>query len=117
MFWDNFSRICSEKETTPSAACIAAGMQKNRPYNWKNGALPKQDEMNELARVLDCTVADFFAEGPLKEFPTGAPLNSYEYALLEVFDDLDPMDQAEVMVFVRKLRDKRAEENRERYGA
>ena len=116
VFWDNFSRICAEKETNPSAVCIAAGLQKNRPYNWKSGTLPKQEELISLARVLDVTVADFFSEGPVKEFENGTPLNSYEFALLEIFDELDTLDQADVMIYARNLRDRRIREEQQRTG-
>lgn len=117
MFWENFSRICNERETTVSAACIAAGMTKNRPYNWKNGSLPKQDEMEALAKVLDCTVADFFSEGPVKVTGDGVRLSQYESAMLDIFNELDPIDQADVMVYARNLRDRKARELSDRYGA
>lgn len=63
MFWENFDRICRSRGTTPSGACVAVGIGKNRPTNWKKtGALPKQDEMELLANYLACNVADFFTD-------------------------------------------------------
>lgn len=61
MFYDNFERVCKERKSNPSRACLDAGMKANRPANWKaTGALPKQDELERLAKVLKCEVADFF---------------------------------------------------------
>lgn len=61
MFYDNFERVCKERKSNPSRACLDAGMKVNRPANWKaTGALPKQDELERLAKVLKCEVADFF---------------------------------------------------------
>lgn len=61
MFYDNFERVCKERRSNPSRACLDAGMKVNRPANWKaTGALPKQDELERLAKVLKCEVADFF---------------------------------------------------------
>lgn len=63
MFWDNFERLCREAGTTPSGACVAVGIGQNRPSNWKkNGTIPKQDELETLAKHLGCTVADFFKD-------------------------------------------------------
>ena len=63
MFYENLERICKQRNTTPSRACIDAGLDKNRSSNWKrNGTLPKQHELQVLSEVLDCEVADFFRE-------------------------------------------------------
>ena len=75
MFYENFQRICKERKTSPSGACVEAGMKANRSSAWKaSGALPKQDELAKLAEVLDCEVADFFRE------KTKARYRSYEEA-------------------------------------
>lgn len=61
MFYDNFERVCKERKSNPSRVCLDAGLKVNRPANWKaTGALPKQDELERLAKVLKCEVADFF---------------------------------------------------------
>jgi len=63
MFWDNFERICREAGTSPSGACVAVGIGQNRPSNWKkNGTIPKQDELEMLAKHLGCSVSDFFVD-------------------------------------------------------
>lgn len=117
MFWGNFTRICEENGTNPSSVCLQAGMGKNRPYNWKTGTLPKQEEMSKLAAVLNCTVADFFKGKDEPRDPQGRLLSDYELSLLEYFGQLDPMDQADVLIYTRDLCRKREEEARERYGA
>lgn len=63
VFYDNFERVCKERGSNPSRACIDAGLGASRAGNWKkSGALPKQNELQALAEVLDCEVADFFRE-------------------------------------------------------
>ena len=75
VFYDNFERICKERGTSPSRCCHDAGMGTSRAANWKkSGALPKQDELDRLAAVLDCEVADFFRT------ETKARYRSYEEA-------------------------------------
>lgn len=71
MFYENFDRICKERGTSPSRACVDAGMKQSRAANWKaTKALPKQDELQKLANVLRCDVADFFRGETAPRFHT-----------------------------------------------
>ena len=61
LFYDNFERICRERGTSPSGACVAIGKNKTTAGNWKrNGTIPSEDILVDLADVLGCSVADFF---------------------------------------------------------
>lgn len=63
MFFDNFSRLCKERGTSPTAVGQMVGVQKNTVSYWKkNGTLPKQEQLEEMAKILNCSVADFFSE-------------------------------------------------------
>lgn len=65
-FWENFERICKERGTTPTAVVKnGLGLSASKVTMWKNGSLPKEDILNELAKVLNCKVSDFFADTPL----------------------------------------------------
>lgn len=62
MFYDNFSRICAARGTSPFAVTQAMGLSPSTASNWKkNGTIPKQDQLDELAKILNCSVADFFS--------------------------------------------------------
>lgn len=64
MFYENFSRICAERGISPFAVTQKMGLSRNTAANWKkNGTIPKQDQLEELAKILNCSVADFFS-GP-----------------------------------------------------
>ncbi len=118
MFYENFERICRERGLKPSRACIEAGMKANRSANWKTtSALPKQEELYALAGVLSCTVADFFDDGGQIRDPQGHALSEVELTLLEHFNRLDAMGQAEVLVYTRDLCRNDEEEAKRRYGA
>ncbi|MEC4272918.1 helix-turn-helix transcriptional regulator [Adlercreutzia sp. R25] len=61
MFYENFERICRQNATSPSAMAIALGKNKSAASAWKsNGTIPKADELQKLADLLHCRVADFF---------------------------------------------------------
>lgn len=61
-FATNFRRICQEKGTSPTAVCLSLGLSSSKVNLWNNGSLPKQKVMVELAKALDCSVMDFFAD-------------------------------------------------------
>ena len=84
MFYENFVRVCKERRTTPSRACLDAGMGKNRSSNWKtNGTIPKQDELQKLAEVLDCDVSDFFSDHTGPRYTTAYDSQQYHDLLKE----------------------------------
>lgn len=62
-FWENFERICKERGTTPTAVVKnGLGLSASKVTMWKNGSLPKEDVLKELAKTLSCNVSDFFAD-------------------------------------------------------
>ncbi len=63
MFIENFERIARQAGKTPSGVCVEAGLHKNKSSYWKtHDALPKEEELERLAKVLQCTVSDFFRD-------------------------------------------------------
>lgn len=86
-------------------------MGASRAGNWKkSGALPKQDELQRLADVLKCDVADFFRSRTGAKFHTAYDALMYQeledqrrrYAegLTDIDPDLDPMDDVEDTIVV-----------------
>ncbi len=63
MFYDNFSRICAASGTSPFAVTQAMGLSPSTASNWKkNGTIPKQEQLETIARILGCSVADLFSD-------------------------------------------------------
>lgn len=62
-FAENINRICAEKGTNLTALVktIKGSSSFATAINTK-GSLPKESEMLEMARLLGCSVMDFFAD-------------------------------------------------------
>lgn len=61
MFYENFERICKERNTSPSGVLVALGKNRSLASGWKRlHTVPKETELKALAEYLDCSVADFF---------------------------------------------------------
>lgn len=110
VFYENFERICFERGVKPARACVMAGLDSNRASNWKGkSTIPKQSDLDALAKALDCRVADFFMDGSepidfdgLDEYETELLTNfrilgvRYRLKLLQLSSDLIVEEEAEL---------------------
>lgn len=83
-FAENLNRICKEKGTTPTAICKKLGVSTSKVAAWNKGSLPKADMMVALARELECSVMDFFADGV-----SMSSLDDDEMDIIRVYRSLD----------------------------
>ena len=76
-FAENINRICAEKGTNLTAIvkAIKGSSSFATAINTK-GSLPKESEMLEMARLLGCSVMDFFADE--EDLPETKPTNEDE---------------------------------------
>ena len=52
MFYEALKNVCAERNTSPSAVCLALGMSKSNVTEWKNGRSPKLDTVVQIAEHL-----------------------------------------------------------------
>lgn len=87
-FATNFKRLCTEKGTSPTAVCKALNLSTSKVNLWNEGALPKQPVLISLAKHLDCSVMEFFADE--KDIPkTEFALDEDEEDIIRIFRTLD----------------------------
>lgn len=95
-FAENINRICLERGTTLTALIKTVKGSSSFVTSINNGSLPKEKEMVEMARLLKCSVSDFFAaEG----IPTtdNIALDEDEGDLLRVYRSLSRRQKHEFM--------------------
>lgn len=61
-FASNINRICAERGTNLTALVKEVKGSASFTTAINRGSLPKESELIEMARILNCTVADFFIE-------------------------------------------------------
>ena len=71
MFSENLSRIAKSRGTTPTAILKKLGLSTSKVTAWNKGSIPKPEVMEQLARELGCSVAEFFVDPdtPVPESP------------------------------------------------
>ena len=102
-FATNFKRICKERGTTPTAVCKQLNLSTSKANAWTTGSLPKEPMLLLLAKTLNCTVMDFFADDESTPTPR-QDISNVEFALddderdiIRLFRMLDRKEKHEFM--------------------
>lgn len=95
-FAENINRICAEKGTNLTAIVKAVkGSSSFATAINTKGSLPKESEMLEMARLLGCSVMDFFADE--ENLPETKPANEDEEDILRIYRELSRRAKHEFM--------------------
>jgi hypothetical protein len=94
-FADNLKRICLMQNTTPTTVCKELGLSTSKVNAWYKGSLPKQDVMLQLAKHLDCSVMDFFADE--EDLDKTRATNDDEIDILRIYRGLSRRAKHEFM--------------------
>lgn len=95
-FKENINRICKERGTTLTGVVKELGLSTSKVSRWNEGSLPKEDVMLMLAKQLDCSVMDFFAD----EEDLAQPRDEDEKDILRVYRTLSRRTKHEFMAMV-----------------
>ena len=94
-FAENLKRLCESRGTTATNLCKEMGLSTSKVSLWYGGSLPKQDVIKRMAELLDCSVADFFADSA--EIEEITHLNEDEKDLLAIYRKLSRRNKHEFM--------------------
>lgn len=104
-FKENINRICAERGTNLTAIVKAVKGSSSFATSINNGSLPKEHEMVEMAKLLNCSVIDFFLDE--EDFAPAEGKDEDEQDILRVFRSLSRRTRHEFMSMVYEF------ENRE----
>ncbi|GHV48062.1 hypothetical protein FACS189499_06730 [Clostridia bacterium] len=97
-FKENLNRICRENGTSLTGIVKKLGLSTSKVSRWNEGSLPKEDIMLLLAKELNCSVMDFFAEEEVAAPPE--PMDEDEHDILRVYRSLSRRGKHEFMAQV-----------------
>ncbi len=98
LFAKNINRICKERGTTLTALVKQVKNSSSGTTAINKGYLPKEAEMLEYAKILDCSVMDFFSDDD--EEITISPRDEDEKDILRVYRSLSRRGKHEFMAMV-----------------
>lgn len=105
-FRENINRICIQRGTNLTAVVKQVKGSSSFTSAIDKGSLPKEDEMVEMAKILHCSVLDFFMDEE-DLAPQNEPQNEDEKDILRVYRSLSRRTKHEFMAMVYEF------ENRE----
>lgn len=69
MFWENFIRLCNERNTKPNNVAKALGIPSGSVTDWKNGRTPRSTTAQKLADYFGVSVDYLLGKTEQKEKP------------------------------------------------
>lgn len=73
MFWQNFTRLCTQSGKSPSRVTEELGLTSGAAVGWKKGAVPRDSTLARIAYYFGVPVESLTAEEPptMTAFRTG----------------------------------------------
>lgn len=97
-FRENINRICAERGTYLSHVVRQVKGSASFTTNINNGSIPKESEMEAMAKVLGCSVADFFRDtSDNPQVACEEPADDDERDLLNIYRSLPRREKHEFM--------------------
>ncbi|MDR1565506.1 MAG: helix-turn-helix domain-containing protein [Oscillospiraceae bacterium] len=106
MFYKTLKELCLKNETNVTQLCNDLGLSSANTGNWKRGSHPKIGTLNLIAERFGVSV-EYLLTG---EEPETAPasdgcaaLSDNEAELLEMYAQLDKLEQTDVKGYIARL--------------
>lgn len=98
MFYDNFLKLCNQKDVAPTKVAVETGGYKSDATRWKNGSIPTDARKLVIAEYFGVTIEELMADSEQKEKPTGnADGRKIQDILLDELPSLSIKDLASVI--------------------
>ncbi len=109
MFWDRYKSLCDNLNKTPNGVAKILGVSNATCTQWKNGAIPKGDTLIKLAEYFNCSV-DYLLDrvSVFSTVPNNQKITEQSVVLLDIFNELDTVNQAKLLVYADELKEQSA---------
>lgn len=128
MFWKKFETLCFQRSTKPNPVGKEIGISSGIITKWKNGAIPNGDSLLKLANYFDCSIdylldrtdepqshktkssnsvnGNYNAVDNSSVTVNNSPLDEHQKTLLDIYNKLTPIQQAQLLVEADKMAEK-----------
>lgn len=108
MFYDNFIKLCSERNIKPTPLVTSMGLSSSNVSQWKDGSIPRADVLLKLSDYFGVSMR-YLLTGE-KEIPAGTNTNGSNEGrieLLSFFDQFSPELQEKLLGYAQYLAEDR----------
>lgn len=67
MFWDNFVKLCNQKNMKPNNVAKELGIPSGSVTDWKNGRVPRSTTLQKIADYFNVSTNDLLGKSDQKE--------------------------------------------------
>ncbi len=101
-FYDNLVDMCEQRGTNLSSLLKSMGKSPSRGTEWRNGAIPRMETIEELASALHCDIHDLM---DMSALPTEQlrSVDQNEDRIIRVYRSLSNVDKAEMLFVIEKF--------------
>ena len=114
MFWDRYKTLCENSKNTPNGVAKLLEISNSSCTQWKNGVLPKGDTLLKIANFFNCSIdyllgrTENLSVNETSNLNSNSAQNPQSNILLDIFNTLDPADQAKLLVYAGELKNQSA---------
>ena len=108
--YKKFALLCTDRGTYPSTVAVAIGLSNAAATGWKNGKQPREDKIEKIASVLNCTVEELLEDKETPAAPEGDGLTDFERAVIELYRN-NPDARAQIDLAVELAKRKAAQKD------
>lgn len=130
MFWERFEKLCNAKGIKPNPVAAEIGIRSGTVTKWKNGTIPTGETLIKIANYFNVSI-DYLlgiADSPTainshntvngsnniigngSGNKTENTLSEQETALMDIFNKLDVVSQAKLLVYATELEKEKEKE-------
>ena len=108
-FYNNYVRLCAEKNMSPSAAALAIGIKKSNVTYWKSGRNnPSDVTLAKIATYFGVTVEELMGKGIKKDpIPKDGAVSPVVQEIFDFLDSASGEELADVIKYIRYLKSQR----------
>lgn len=101
MFWENFVKLCTEKNTYPNPVAAKLGISSGAVTKWKNGSTPNSVSLQKIANYFDCSVEYLLGKEEKNKNGFNAYLEGIDYEIYRLSQELTEQEKEEVLKFIK----------------
>lgn len=95
MFYEIFTKLCNEKDISPTATLQNLKISTSKLTAWKNGSLPSASVLILLSEYFQVSI-DYLLKGKEKNISENK-LTQNENEMLEIFKNFDDREQVKII--------------------
>ncbi len=111
MFWENYSKLCSERGESPNSIAAQLGYSSGSVTAWKQGRVPKYQTLEVIAKHFGISVESLLKEQEKKPSET-EDLEEIRVALFGGDTEVTPEMWEEVKRFARYVAAQKKQEKK-----